>query len=225
VKLTLAAVTGAALTLLGAIPIVTAQSEPISVDQEPRHRIVFADERLRVLEVVVAAGDTTLEHRHDLDLVTINIENGPTRTRDRGADWGAVRPREVGSVNAYDYSGKPLAHVVQSVGDRAYRLTGVENRKQGGWSEMPAIAAPDLEVAAESRAFRAYRLRLAPGARASHVHPVPVVVTLVGGSATLPSDGDRGLSTPGQWAVVGAGARHALTAGATGAQIVEVEVR
>ena len=199
-------------------------STPIPVEQEPRHRLVFADERLRVLEVRIAPGDTTLEHRHDYDLATVNIENGPTRTRDRGADWGSVRPRAVGGVNVNEYTGKSTAHVVQSVGDRAYRLTGVENLKAGAWSTYPPIDDAGARVVADTRAFRAYEVHLTPGQRVVHTHPVPVVVVFVTPDVVaLPPDGS--LSRPGDWTVVPPGVGHLFAAGRASATVVEIEVR
>jgi len=201
-----------------------AAPEPIPVDQEPRHRIVFRSPAFRVLEVHVPPRDTTLEHRHDFDLLTVNIENGPTRTRDRGADWGTVRPRTVGGANVSEYTGKSMAHVVQSVGDRAYRLTGVENLRSGGWTTMPPVDGRYLTVVNETRAFRAYDLRLPPGGESAHRHAVPVVVTLVDGG--VEADGSRpALTTPGAWRVMDPDVPHTVRALQNGAHVVEVEVR
>lgn len=207
---------------------VSAQSPdppPIPVDQEPRHHIVFADERLRVLEVSIAVGDTTLEHRHDHDLVTVNVENGPTRTKDRGADWGSVRPRAIGGVNVNEYTGKATAHVVQSVGDRPYRLTGVENLAGvGRWTTLGPIAGPYLAVVSESRAFRAYELRLPAATTVMHTHQVPVVAVLVEGAVTMGSADNRVLTVPGAWSVFAGGSAHVLTTAAA-THVVELEVR
>ncbi len=199
--------------------------EPIPVDREPRHRVVFATPGLRVLEVNISARDTTLEHRHDFDLATVNIENGPTRTRDRGSEWGGVRPRTIGGVNFNEYTGKPLAHVVQTVDDRTYRLTGVENLRMGGWTTTPAVTGEYVTVTGESRAFRAYELRLPEGASVTHTHPVPVLVTVVDGGVRVVADGTvRMLEVSGAWSVVDAGRPHAVTASAA-ARVVEIEVR
>ncbi len=203
----------------------TVDAQPVPMDQEPRHRVVFTDEGFRVLEVHVPAGDTTLEHQHDRDLLTVNIENGPTRTRDRGADWGGIRPRSIGGVNVNEYTGKASAHVVQSVGDRAYRLTGVENRKDGAWTTLAPIAGEYLTVVAESRAFRAYELRLPASTSVTHVHPVPVVVTLVDGAVVVSAAERRSLTSPGQWSVVPAGRAHVVEAIGRGVRVVEVEAR
>lgn len=214
------------LVCLAAAP---AAAQVVPVDQEPRHRVVFADEALRVLEVRIPAGDTTLEHRHDNDLATVNIENGQTRTRNSGAEWGTPRVRMVGEVSINEYSGTPTAHVVQNIDQMAYRLVGVENLRPGSWSRDAAIAAPLTRVLNESRAFRIYEVRLAGASDATrHVHGVPVMLALVDGAVTIGGESaqpGQPLTTRGQWAVVPAGQPHTVTGGRVAATVVEIEVR
>jgi len=197
----------------------------IPVDREPRHRVAVADERLRVLEVRIPAHDTTLNHRHDHDLATVNIENGPTRTWSTPDGWGGVRTREVGGVNVTEYTGQASAHIVQTMSDKAYRLTGVENLKNSGWTTHGPIEGQYLAVVAETRAFRAYEMRLPPAVTMAHTHAVPVVVTLVDGSVTAGPAGAAALTESGQWTIAPPEVQHRVQAGPAGARIVEIEVR
>lgn len=214
--------------LLSALALAQAPAV-ISVDQEPRHRIVYSDAVLRVLEVNIPSGDTTLEHRHDHDLITVNVENGRTRTRNSGEDWGTPRLRMPGEATIAEYSGKPGAHVVQNIDTIAYRLVGVENPRAGSWTQGAAVTAPGLKVLSESRAFRVYELRLdAATPQTRHVHDVPVVATLLTGGATIAVDTAtaRPLTTRGQWAVLPAGQPHVVARAAQGdGQLLEIEVR
>jgi quercetin dioxygenase-like cupin family protein len=217
--------------LVLALVAVPAAAQVIPVDQEPRHRIVFADEALRVLEVRIPAGDTTLEHRHDNDLATVNLENGRTRTRNSGADWGTPRVRMPGEVTVNEYSGRPTAHVVQNIDLIPYRLVGVENLRPESWSQGAPITAPGTRVLNESRAFRVYEVRM-DGAvgETRHVHDVPVMLALIDGSVTVAGDNPQlgqPLTTPGQWAVVPAGQPHTVrkAEGAEEGRLIEIEVR
>jgi quercetin dioxygenase-like cupin family protein len=200
-------------------------SAAIPIDREPRHRVVFTDERLRVLEVQIPAHDTTLNHSHDRDMVTVNVENGPTRTWSTPAGWSDVRTRDVGGVNVTEYTGNASSHIVQTMSDRAYRLTGVENLKAGGWTMHGPIGGPYLAIVAESRAFRAYEMRLPPLATVSHAHAVPVVLTLVDGAVNTGSGTAAMLAVSGQWSAVPAATAHTVEAGSAGARIIEIEVR
>lgn len=194
---------------------------PIPVDLEPQHHIAYTNEALRVLQVNLPIGYTTLDHTHANDLLTVNIENGPTRTREGDADWSAIRERAVGAVNVTEYTGHASAHVVRVVGDKAYRLTGVENRRTGGWSTLPPVTSENLRVSTESRAFRAYTVHLPAGASDTHTHQVPVVVVVVEGAVRADS---AALAEPGAFAVVAPGQLHSVTA-VREARVVEVEVR
>ena len=201
----------------------------IPVDEEPRHRFVFADSTLRVLEVAIVAGDTTLAHRHDNDLATINVENGRTRTRNVGADWGAPRVRALGEVTFNEYSGTPVAHTVQSIDAIGYRLVGVENLRPGSWTTGPPIAAAATKMLGESRAFRAYEVRLdAATGETQHVHDVPVFIALMSGSVVV-SGSDAGPGKPlagrGQWIVIPGRQPHTVVRGSGEAQVIEIEVR
>lgn len=227
--------------LAQALVALVAQTAVIPVDQEPRHRFVFADDALRVLEVAIVAGDTTLAHRHDNDLATINVENGRTRTRNEGAEWGAPRVRALGEVTFNEYAGTPVAHTVQSIDAIGYRLVGVENLRPGSWTTGPPIAAAATRVLSEARAFRAYEVRLdAATGETQHLHEVPVFIAMVSGSVVVgggPMGGGvlGGGATPaagkplaglGQWLVIPARQRHTVVrTGAGEARVIEIEVR
>ena len=109
---------------------------------------MFEDARLRVLDVNIPPGVTTLDHSHDHDLVTVSIGQADTRIRTPGADWGAVRPRRpLGDTSTVEYAGKQGVHTIQNVGPDPYRLIAVENVKQSGWHGPPAVAAPGVNAA------------------------------------------------------------------------------
>lgn len=199
----------------------------IPVTDEPRHRVVYEDARVRVLDVRVPPGDVTLEHGHDRDLATVYLAPSSSRIRNAGADWGPVNTRRVGEVGVADYTGQPLAHTLETVGAVGYHLLAVENRRAGGWSQGPPLDAPGTTLLREHRSFRLYAVRATPGRPVRHVHGVPAVVVVVTGSV-LDEDGrrhpDLQASPMGQW-LVEAGRAHTLTADGAGAELVEIDVR
>jgi len=75
----------------------------VPVGKEPRHRLVFENEYVRVFRVSIPAHDATLLHQHDLPYVYVSI--GP-------ADF----------INAV--AGKPEAHVVMTDGQVGYSRGG-----------------------------------------------------------------------------------------------------
>ena len=100
----------------------------IPVIDEPRHRVVYEDARVRVLDVRVPPGDVTLEHGHDRDLATVYLAPSSSRIRNavenrRAGGWSQGPPlqapdttllREHRSFRLYAVRatpGRPVRHV------------------------------------------------------------------------------------------------------------------
>jgi quercetin dioxygenase-like cupin family protein len=226
------------LFILSATVIAVAQ---VPVNKEPRHRTTFENAELRVLDVNIPPGDTTLDHRHDFDIVTVSMTSGTsTRQQVGGQGWGPVRaPRALGDVAVTEYAGKPASDRVENVGASAYRNFAVENLRTSGWSTMPSTAGRATTLTTESRAFRVYEVRLAREiSQTSHTHPVPTIGVLLSG-AVLSDGSDRQakanpgaavglkqLTEPGQWILVPRGdTHHVVRLGTADARLVEIEVR
>lgn len=204
-------------------------AEPVPIEQDHHHKIVFSDVSLRVLEVRVPQGEETLDHMHRYDITTVCIDCAQTRTRLPGQPYGEIRPRKAGGFLIAEYAGKPAAHAVKNVGTGLYRLVGVENVRLSGWTT--AAALPDQAgtvLAQESRAFRVYDVQAEPGkAPTQHTHTSPTVVVLDKGDVTLGIGKDaKHLAKPGEWLLVPAGSTHTIAAqGSAAAHLVEIEAR
>lgn len=223
--------------LLAASTAVIAQ---VPVAEEPRHRVTFANSDLRILDVNIPPGDTSLDHRHDFDIVTVSMNDGPeTRSQPAGEDWNVRAARPLGHAAITEYTGRAAAHRVQNSGQVPYRLFAVENLKTGGWSTASALSAPATSLATESRAFRVYDVVLGrETSQTTHTHAVPTLVVLISGlvlsdgpdaqaKALAPAPvGTQQLDATGQWILVPAGDTHHLVRIGTGdARVVEIEVR
>ena len=185
--------------ILLALALLVAQAS-VPVEQEPRHTVRFADAAMRVLEVNIPAGDTTLDHMHRHDIATVCVECAPTLTRAPGEEWSAVRTRAVGSSNVTAYTARPASHTVRNVGKESYHLIAVENLRPGTWK---GAALPGTKPSQETASFRVYQIDSA--ATGPHTHTAPAVVVTV---ATR------------RWSVVPAGQRHEAAA-----STVEIELR
>jgi hypothetical protein len=228
-----------ALILFGVTALVAAQA-PLS--QEPRHKVAFENAELRILNVNVPPKDTTLEHKHELDIVTVSMmtKGTDTRTQPSGQPWGAVRTQQpLGNIQVTEYSGRPNSHRLENVGDGAFHLFAVENLKTNRWSTTPAVSAPATKLAQESRAFRVYTVSLGrERQQTSHTHAVPTIVILLNGKVMSDGSGEKAkqnapapvglkqLDGTGQWVLVPAGdSHHLVRLGSDDGQLVEIEVR
>ena len=161
----LALVTGG--VLLGAGE--AAAQRVVHLFQEPRHRTVFVyNEDVRVLDVQINPGDTSLVHTHDSAILLNSIRRGS------GPSNGSV------SSNTR-YAEEPYSHAVSNSGPGLMRIIAMPNSSQGV-QDLSADRPDGLagEPALENAWFRSYRIDLAPGEETTvHRHRNPVLVVQI----------------------------------------------
>lgn len=225
----------------------------VPVHQEPRHHLVFDGPDVRILDIQIPPGDTTLFHTHSDPVLYVNMSVSQTRGQVLGREWSggeaaaaagagsgagartapaapagsaaASSPPRPGRMNSVTtYSQQPLTHRVNNIGQNIFRLIGVINRSPGD-----EIATSSESFAAkpevENPWFRGYRWTLTSELTAEHRHPNPVVIILVGGRAAAAGSSKASLDKPGAFAFFDANAPHRLQAVGADAEIVEIEVR
>jgi hypothetical protein len=225
------------LFLVSISAVVAAQ---VPLTKEPRYRMTFQNAQMRIFDVNIPPGDTSLDHRHDRDIVTVSMTGGTeTRIQNAGESWTTRAPRPLGDAAVAEYADKPGSHKVENTGRSAYQLFAVENLKASGWTTTPAATGLATKLMTEARSFRIYDVRLGQQtAQTSHTHAVPTVAVLIAGRAM--SDGPdtharenataavglKQLDQPGQWVLIPSGDTHHLVRlGTSDARVVEIEVR
>jgi quercetin dioxygenase-like cupin family protein len=118
--------------------------------QEPRHRTMHTDGDIRVVDVQINPGDTTLPHTHDFAIMYTFISNGE----------GPLNGR-VSSITSYVT--EPLTHRVSNEGPSLFRIIALGNfgPAVSGTGDRPEGVAAEPEL--ENAWFRSYRVELAPG--------------------------------------------------------------
>jgi quercetin dioxygenase-like cupin family protein len=101
------------------------EDDPVAVEQEPHHRVVFENQYVRVLDVVVKPGETTLFHRHSIDNVPIILTGADNKTQFAGKDWMPT-PVKSGSVGFIAGDAKPYVHRISNHGSTVYHVVDVE---------------------------------------------------------------------------------------------------
>ena len=94
------------------------------------------------MDVNVPPGESTLDHSHDRDVVTVAMSNGAeTRAQAAGQSWANRPRRPVGDIETTEYAGKVVDVIkFETMGTTAYQLFAVENLKANGWSTTPAAS-------------------------------------------------------------------------------------
>jgi hypothetical protein len=112
-----------------------AADAPVPLAGEPRHHVVFESASMRIHDIQIPPGDTTLYHTHDTAILYVPIAASQTRSQVLGAEWsggGAAaataprpEPARPGKVNSVvTYVEKPFTHRVNNVGTTVFRLIG-----------------------------------------------------------------------------------------------------
>ena len=224
-------------------PLSGENGEPlVHVFDEPRHKTVFQEGSIRVLDIQIPPGDTTLFHTHTTAILYVTIGRSQTRSQTYGKEWsgggpppaaGAAAPAPPPRVSERlmsspaEYVKAPLTHRVNNVGTSTFRLIGVSNASAGGAGVTDETEGIGGEREIANDYFRGYRTTLAAGtAIAPHRHKTPVMIVQAT-EGQLSVDGAKGsLSGPGSLAYVAAGQAHTIKNGGAGSvTLVEVEVR
>jgi len=205
---------------------------PVPMHEEPRHRLVLTHQQLRVMDVQIRPGDTTLFHVHDVPALYVAVSAAPVDIQLLKGQWGGTHPaadpgRKPGDTNVdTSYVRQPITHRVTNVGSQLFNLIAITNSTVSphdiGPSEMPGA----LEI--QNRWFTQSRVRLSADAvQRWYSAPVPTIVVqpLPESTSVLLESGEKHvLNTPGSWALVPAGASYRLTT-ASSATLIVVQVR
>jgi hypothetical protein len=100
-------------------------TDPVAVEQEPHHRVIFENQYVRVLDVVLKPGETTLFHKHSLDNVAIQLNDATIKRQFPGEDW-AASPAKAGSVSFIGGTKSPYIHRISNTGTTVFHVFDVE---------------------------------------------------------------------------------------------------
>lgn len=205
---------------------------PVPMHEEPRHRLVLTHQQVRMMDVKIRPGDTTLFHVHDVPALCIAVSVAPVDIQLLNEKWGGAHPaadpgRTPGDVNVdTSYVRQPITHRVTNVGSQLFNLIAIATSTASPGDSGPPEMPGRLEL--HNRWFTQSRVRLSVSA-SQHWYSAPaptIVVQPVPGAATvlLESGEKHVLETPGSWALLPAGARYQLTSPSS-ATLVVVQVR
>ena len=140
----------------------TSAPSAVPIEQEPAHRLVLRNEYVRVFEVSLPPGDTTLWHVHLHDGVSVRLSIATIEDLPKDGQAKTFRVRR-GDV-VYGATPAALIHQVRNVGDTTFHNVYIELLTPDGVStERSDAAASDPRVVLENDRMRALRRVLAPG--------------------------------------------------------------
>jgi hypothetical protein len=229
------------LLISALLGLIVQQGDPVvHMSKEPRHKVAFESGTIRIQDIQIPPGDTTLFHTHDHAVLYVPISSSRTRSQPLGGEWsggGAAtaagrgvatpQPERPGRVNSpASYVEKPMTHRVNNFGDNLFRLISIGNLSGGTDSNADDFSGFGEKPELLNRYYRAYRISLAAGfATAPHSHAWPVVVVQQTTGAVATEGTDKSTRLRGQFMVHESGTHQLKNAGDTPVEFIEVEVR
>ena len=134
--------------------------DTVAVSKEPLHKNVFENQYVRVLDLHIAPGDTTLFHKHVLPCVSISLH--PVRTGaqtivdDRGPKVSSLDRR----ITFEGFYQSPRVHRVWNRDTSLFHWMDVEVLTKGDSNIKAPISVNGLTQVFEAPPVRAYRLVL-----------------------------------------------------------------
>lgn len=142
----------------------------VEVRDEPRHRRRFETDLVRVYDVEIPPGDTTLYHRHTEDTFYVAVNEATVRDRTWGEEGERTGTAPAGSLLCRPHRSRPLIHEVHNLGPGAMRLIGAEIKADPPTTAASALDAAGHTLSLERDRLRAYELALDPGESTGEIH-------------------------------------------------------
>ena len=135
--------------------------EIVEVDKEPHHRVEFENESVRILDVNIPMGVTTLYHRHRFDNVAVVLRNADASSQSLGEPDADVGARRAGAIYFSSAPGEGYVHRVKVGGSNAYHLIDVELKQPS--SAEPLTDNAVAKASFDNERIRVFTVKLEPG--------------------------------------------------------------
>ncbi len=143
-----------------------AQDAPVPIEQEPRHKLVFENEFIRIFDTRIPIGDVSQFHIHSFDSAFVCINGGETQSEELGKPIQKRPPFKAGDVWYRPHATTPLTHRVSNLGQTDFRVLDIELRQAPTESDIPMAKLPkEFIPVLENDRVRISRLTLIPGAK------------------------------------------------------------
>jgi hypothetical protein len=138
----------------------TRAQEAVPVSKEPLHKKVFENEYVRVLDVQIAPGDTTLFHKHETPSVFISlhpVKTGSQVIMEEGKATALSLDRTITFEGFYK---SPRIHRVWNADTSVFHVMDIEVLTKGNKDAGEAIQGEAFKQLFNATPVRAYRLTL-----------------------------------------------------------------
>jgi hypothetical protein len=191
------------LVLTSSLNVLQAQ---ILVQEEPRHRPVFQNKEIRILNVVVPPGDTSLYHMHTTPSFFIRLSNTITGSQVQGElpVPGKSRAGEIRFENLAPPNNR--THRVWNADKDTFHVMDVELLMKRAVFDQKPLILPNLKLEIDTNWIRAYRLNLLKGIdfKTKNKKQSLVLISLNASTLEIRQNGKTGIQNlkPGSFFVI-----------------------
>ena len=146
----------------------------LQVRNEPRHKNVFENKWIRVLDVKIKPGDTTLFHHHSTPSVIVILTNTKLGTQLQGGE-PVISQTNIGSIGYAAYDEKPIVHHVWNDGASEFHVMDIELLGKSSNAAGNAEAGLGFEMVWQEKLVNSYSLSLKEKEKITKIpgaHPV-----------------------------------------------------
>jgi hypothetical protein len=187
---------------LAQLPVDT--SKVIQVRREPRHHDVLDNGWVRILDVHIPAGDTSLFHKHSTPSIFLVLGN--TRTGSQTIIEPRHRTFSTEGLWYEDFTDTPRIHRVWNEDKIPFHTIDIELPHKPGRLVDPAINLPSFTLLFDEKPVRGYRLTLAAGKDVRlNSRQAPVVVVGLSGPAAEANVNEKSFREKGDYIFLPAG--------------------
>lgn len=136
-------------------------SAQLPVRDEPRHHNVFENEFLRVLDVYLAPGDTTMYHLHNTPSVFIILSNSNV-----GSQISGGQPQKGANISgeiSYDSLTNPRLHRVWNEDTSWFHVMDIELTNKRANLRIPPLQNPAFKLLFNKDQVNGYETEIRPG--------------------------------------------------------------
>ncbi len=146
------------LLLLLAGNIISAQ---VPVREEPHHKPVLENGYVRLLDVHIKPGDTTLYHVHAAPSVIVEITTSTIGMQVMGKPVAPPTPFSSGETKFAAYDKSPVTHRVYNAGKQIFHVMDIELvKKEPSNESCAALTKTNIETTIDEKLVRVYRFDL-----------------------------------------------------------------
>ena len=102
------------------------RTEPVPVQREPHHRWIFENQYVRVLDVVLAPGESTLFHTHSHDSIAVRLTDSTVQEQPFDKEWRPASRLLPGDSRYMKGTPELYTHRVKNIGSTLFHVIDIE---------------------------------------------------------------------------------------------------